>query len=100
MYLLYLLAIQPRGELRGCSLSWCRSHSAYAKLCFFIVFLLSDFFFVVFLGDNTVTGIETLPGMDSEMDQSDSNVYDLQGRRINSNIHKGIYIKNGTKLIK
>jgi hypothetical protein len=54
----------------------------------------------VLVRDNTVTGIETLPGMESEKNQSDSNVYDLQGRRINSNIHKGIYIKNGAKLIK
>jgi hypothetical protein len=54
----------------------------------------------VLVRDNTVTGIETLPGMESEKNQSDNNVYDLQGRRINSNIHKGIYIKNGAKLIK
>lgn len=54
----------------------------------------------VLVCDNTVTGIENLPGMESEKNQSDNNVYDLQGRRINSNIHKGIYIKNGAKLIK
>lgn len=54
----------------------------------------------VLVRDNTITGIENLPGMESEKNQSDNNVYDLQGRRINSNIHKGIYIKNGAKLIK
>ena len=51
--------------------------------------------FAVVLGSGSVTGIKTLPTTDAD---SNASIYDLQGRRI-SQPQKGVYLKNGKKVV-
>ena len=48
---------------------------------------------------SVITGIETLRNMDN-VEESNSAIYDLQGRRISQPTRPGIYIRNGKKYIK
>lgn len=48
---------------------------------------------------SVITGIETLRNIDN-MEESNSAIYDLQGRRISQPTRPGIYIRNGKKYIK
>lgn len=51
--------------------------------------------FAVVLGSGSVTGIKTLPTTEPD---SNASIYDLQGRRI-SQPQKGVYLKNGKKVV-
>ena len=48
---------------------------------------------------SVITGIETLRNIDN-VEESNSAIYDLQGRRISQPTRPGIYIRNGKKYIK
>ncbi len=51
--------------------------------------------FAVLLGKGSITGIKTLPTTEPD---SNASIYDLQGRRI-SQPQKGVYLKNGKKVV-
>ena len=48
------------------------------------------------LGEDEATGINSIDNGQLTIDNS---VYDLQGRRVNGNAQKGVYIVNGKKVI-
>ena len=48
-------------------------------------------------GEGAITGIENLFAAEETVD--DAPVYNLQGARVNGNLQKGIYVKNGKKFI-
>ena len=50
---------------------------------------------IVFDDDET-TGLERIENSESSIENA---VYNLQGQRINSSLRKGLYIKNGKKVI-
>ncbi len=54
------------------------------------------------IGDGDTTGIEEIYVNTESCADADSNsaIYDLQGRKLNREPQKGIYIKNGVKLVK
>ncbi len=55
----------------------------------------------ILVRNNTVTGIEDVPSADSwNADDTNTIVYDLQGRPVNDTAIRGIYIRNGKKIVK
>ena len=52
--------------------------------------------FVLNFGEETTTSVDSLQLI---VDSADAPVYDLQGRRVNASLKKGIYIKQGRKVI-
>ena len=54
------------------------------------------------IGDGDTTGIEEVYVNTESCADADSNsaIYDLQGRKLSREPQKGIYIKNGVKLVK
>ncbi len=55
----------------------------------------------ILLRDNTVTGIEDVPVYDAWGDSAtDGIIYDMQGRRVSDTSVRGVYIRNGVKVVK
>ena len=52
------------------------------------------------VGDGDVTGIEDIHVVTEKVAPSRQGVFDLQGRRLNNEPARGIYIKNGIKYVK
>ena len=52
------------------------------------------------VGESDVTGIEDIHVVTEKATSAREGIFDLQGRRLNSEPAHGIYIKNGTKVIK
>lgn len=52
------------------------------------------------VGESDVTGIEDIHVVTEKATSAREGIFDLQGRKLNSEPSEGVYIKNGTKYVK